>query len=225
MLASDVTTAAAILLAEPQLDSDREVYHDATLLPYLQFAFEDYLQDLELNEVPVLNELSTPITIPQGQIVISEGFGLPTDFIDPIQLKERAAGTTNTFVDMKETDFEPQIDQTNYLRYWAYREGEIKLIGANRSIDVLLYYIKDLTISGLSTPITIRRAKTILASRLASLAALNVGQNADLATANDNLYRSALQKYLGIQVKRRQGLPARRAGFRSRRGIRRWPQP
>jgi hypothetical protein len=225
VLASDITAVAASLLAEDTVDANRELYHDATLLPYLQFAFEDFLEDLQANEVPVLSEISTVITIPQGQKVISEGFGLPADFIDPIQLRERAGSTNNVFIEMKEVDFEPQVDPTNYLRYWTYREGEIKLIGANRDIDVLLYYVKDLTISGLSTPVTIRRAKGILAPRLASLAALQIGENAQLAQANDNLYTSALNKYLGIQVRRRQSLPSRRPGFRSRRGVRRWPQP
>lgn len=225
VLASDILAAAAILLDEPTVDADREVFFDAILLPFLQDAFEDFLLDLELHGVPILNELSSAITIPIGQTKIADGFGMPTDFIDPIYLKERPTGSSNSFVDVHERDWEPQITPTNTLRYWAYREGEIKLVGATQSIDVLLYYVKDLTISGVNTPITIRRAKPILAPKVAQLAAQHVGENKQLADANMLKYGTALNKFLTIQVNKLQSLPVRRPGFRSRRGIRRWPQP
>lgn len=212
--ASTVLTEAKGLLNDPS----GYIYSDDKLIPLLQKAYGELQTKMMLNGLPVLKETSVAIDVVAGTVVLGDGSGLPTDFIYPIELGERADGSTELFEDMEETDWEVTEQATDRLRFWNWREEEIKFLGATTAREVRIRYMKGLTrITAVSTPIAVNNATTFLAARCAAVAAFVIGSNPTRAEALQGDAGSALSDLLGILVKRQQGLPVRRRVNRYRR--------
>lgn len=206
-------------------DTGKSFWTDARLLPYLTEAYRDLLLILHSNGLPVLREKSSAITVAIGATSLT----LPSDFVEPIKLKERLSGSSDTYVPMEEKDFAPDFDQVENLRYWAFREGAIEFIGATTARQVLLFYQKSLTIpTSAASALTFLYAETFLGPQTAGYAAGALG-NTTLAEAL--LYRvgkdedvsiagSKLDTLIRFNVKGQQNLPARRLPYRRTRRIR-----
>lgn len=209
-------TEAKSLLNDP----NGSIYTDTSMLPLLQKAYAELQTKLMLNGMPVLKEKATAIAVNAGTVALGDGAGLPSDFIYPIELKERVAGAgaTTLYEDMVELEWEPNTPQSTKLVYWNWREEEIKFLGATTNREVLVKYMKGLTrITATTTPISVNNATTFLAARCAAISALVLGSNPSRAEALNADAGMALQDLLGILVRRQQGIPIRRRVNRYRR--------
>lgn len=214
ILASEPLIEAKVLLNDP----NGTIYVDSQLIPLLQKAYRELQTKMMLNGLPVLKEATTPQVVAAGTDKLGDGSGLPTDFVYPIELAERTPGSNEFFIPMTETQWELDEAPVPFLRYWNWREEEIKFLGATADREVRIRYMKGLTrITDSNTPIGINNAVSFLASRTAAIAALVLGSNPTRAEAINGDASVALDDLIGILVKREQGIGVRRRVNRYRR--------
>jgi hypothetical protein len=93
-------TAATVLTEAKGLLNDPSgyIYPDDKLIPLLQKAYGELQTKMMLNGLPVLKEQTTPIVVNAGVVALADGALLPTDLVYPIELAERASGSTELFV-------------------------------------------------------------------------------------------------------------------------------
>lgn len=199
---------------------------DAVILPYAQDAADELQGELELNGILVLEKISTIITVPINSTSLSTPSSgpslLPTDMLEPQKLTERLSGSTDLFMDMIRRQWEPQILPTDELRYWTYREEDIKFVGATTVRDIEIYYLKRLiVIAALTDTISVNNAQLFMITRTAALLARNIGENPTRADELDKEASDNMNWLLGIGVKNKQGARTRRRPYVIA-GRRRW---
>ena len=212
------TAASAFSSARTLLnDTNQQIWTDAVLLPYLKEAYHDLLLMLWLNGIPVLREKSASINVTAGILTLT----LPSDHVEPIWLKERAQGSSEDWIPMTETEFEPDRNQENTLKYWAWREEAINFVGATTNRSVLLRYWKSLTdpVDGTSA-LGFIFSEFFLGPQTAGYAAGSVG-NTTLAAEllfikdkNIGIAGTRLDMIIKSNIKGQQNLPARRIPYR-----------
>lgn len=212
-MADTVTTVAdesRILLN----DVGKQLYTDTILLPYVNKAYEELQSDLNKNGIQTTKEVSALFIVTAGVAPVLTTNDI-TNLIQPLALFERPSGSTSLFNEMIEKDWEPEIDRTDQLRYWVWRENEIKFVGALIDVQVKVRYRKSLStlISGASA-IGIIGAKQFLAARAAAVAAFAVGGSETRATTIQADAENELAKFITSEVKRNQRLVVRRKPFR-----------
>jgi hypothetical protein len=210
MIASDVMDLSASLLN----DTAKDQWTYAIQLPYLQMAFEKLLSKSKNAGVPLLSEVSADTTVAIGATTLTT----PTDITTVKRIFEKAVGATNDqFVKLQELQWEPTAVQTEYLRYWIWREGEVKFLGATTARAIRLEYMKTLTApTTSSTVITLLDSKLYLAFMTASLCAGLGGGNLERAGILNSEAEGLADELLGIAAKSKQGLGYRRRPFRAR---------
>lgn len=212
--AQDPLTEAKSLLNDPS----GHLYADDKLLPLMQKAYRELQLKMQLNGLAVMKEKSSVISVTAGVTALSDGAGLPSDFIYPIELKERLPASTLDWVLMEELEWEPDVTQTTTLRYWNFREEQVKFVGATANREVLMKYQKGLTpITATTTPIQVIGANSFLASRTAAIAAMVLGENPTRAEAINGDAAGSLIDLISLLVKQNQGHPIRRRVNRYRR--------
>lgn len=211
--ATPLGTAKALLN-----DPSGYIYPDDKMLPLLQKAYGELQTKMMLNGLPVLREQTTATPVAAGTVLLGDGSGLPGDFVYPLHLAERALNSTLLYEDMDELDWEPTLQQDTRLRYWNWREEEIKFLGATTNREVRIRYMKGLTrITATTTPIAVNNSEAFLASRCAAIAAVLIGSNPTKGQALGEDAQVMLDDLLGVLVKRQQGLGVRRRVNRYRR--------
>ena len=190
-------------------DQGKQIWSDALLIPFLKEAYKDLLLALKLNEIPVIMEKSAAITVNIGATTLT----LPADIVEPVKLKERLFGSSESFINMSEKAWEPDITQSSTLRYWAWREEVLELVGATTKREVLLFYIKTLTAPTLaSSSLGFINAETYLGPKTAVYAASSLG-NSTLAGEANRIAEDKLEIIIRYNVKNKQGLPVRRLPY------------
>ncbi len=179
------TTAEVQLLARAYLnDLDTptgDVYTDAVLFPFVNSAYRDVQRRLVENGVSVMIvEEDIALNTLQTELSDTTTPSLPTGFIVPHSLREKATNTPEKFQDMnKHVDGLPDVEQNDFLRMWEWRQNQINFIGATREMTVKLRHEKqlaNLTQTGPNTDISqIRGAEEALALRIAAMAARSRG--------------------------------------------------
>jgi hypothetical protein len=72
---------------------------DSVLMPILQQAHMEMVQELDLNGIPALKQQTSPITILTG--VLNMGVNQPSNILEPISMMERNPGEdADFFIDM-----------------------------------------------------------------------------------------------------------------------------
>jgi len=205
------TAAAAITLAQSLLhDSAGISYTTAKLLPLLAKAYRELQVKLTKAGISTAREASTSQTVLANVVALTDGAGLPNNFLYPVELKERG-NTSEQWSTMTEYNWEPDFERATTLRYYSFREEQIHFVGA--TTDRLLYmkYWKSLTpITADTTPLEIADSDIYLASRTAAIAALVLGENPTRATALNQDAQLLWEDLKGIRVKGRQSMPVRR---------------
>lgn len=200
-------------------DSGEKLYTDARLLPFTIKAYRDLQVDMVDRGISVGREISSALTLAANTLTISSSSSpaLPTDLLYPLKLDEKRVGELDTaYVDMTEQTWEPDVEQTDRLRYWAWREDEIKLVGAVGSTIVRIKYFKSLTaITSVEDTIPILDSDGFIAARTAALAAATIGKNFSLAQAINQEAESLKETFLSSQVKNRQNQTIRMKPFRA----------
>lgn len=194
---------------------------DLALLPIINDEFEDLWQTLIENDVPLVTRVFTSITININDTAITYGGtpALPADMIDPIQLEERAFGSTSVsdYVRMKERRFLPNSNPVSTLDFWSWVEDSILLIGATTKRDVRIKGIKSATqLTKLTDTIPIQSSFNYLAAATGAKAASTILQNPTLAAANRAIADAKLSKLLSKWARKNQSLGVRRQGMRRR---------
>jgi hypothetical protein len=184
-------------------DTPRTLWTNAILLPFLKRAFKDLLLELDKKNISQTKEIAAPITVPALVVSLTTPVVLlPTNFITPVKIEERADGSSDLYTPMEEKDWEANIIQTERLRYWTYREDDIKFPGATTNRQILLYYQKGLTIPvDLDDPIGLTNVESFLSAQTAGYAAKFILQSDTRAEPIFGFATKALNDYLTIQVR------------------------
>lgn len=199
-------------------DADAQLYSNTILLPFIQQAYGELQIELTANGLQVTKEVSTTLVVAAG---VSPTITVDNinDLVIPLELFERAVGET-FFIPMGKLTWEPEAERTETLRYWNWRENEIKMLGSTAIREIKVRYIK-----GLPAPINenslilINSSLEFLAARASGLASQFVGGNVARAdTCNIDAGR-LLPKLVSIEVLANQGIGVRRKPFGYRRKV------
>lgn len=213
LLASDVMDDAAALMN----DVAKVLYSYTNQLPYLKLAHEDLVMKLKSNGVPAIDEMSGALTVNALAVTLATP---PSDMLVPLALEERAVGEgDDDWVPMERKDWEPTVQQDTTLRYWTWRELEIKFVGATENRQVRVKYRKYLTSpSGSGSAITMYDARSYLGKRQAMYCARFIGENEERAQFCGGLAEEALHDLLSSAINVQQDKPVRPRPFNWRRG-------
>lgn len=200
-------------------DYDAKLATNVTLLPILNKAYKDIQGELIDNGVSVAREKSSALTLPANttSITSSSSPALPSDLLYPIQLDEKFSGQDDTYyVSMEERTWEPDIAKTERLNYWAWRENEIKLVGATGTTIVRIkHWASRDTLADANSSIAIIDAASYLAARTAAIAAYTIMRNPTIAEGIGEEANRLKEVFLSISVKGRQNQPISRRPFRA----------
>jgi hypothetical protein len=205
----------ALKLARTYLhDNNAITWTDAELMPLLQVAHSEMVEELKLHQLGTLKAVSARITIPA--LALDMGVNQPTNIIDPISLVEGDPGADiANFQDMVRTNFIPFEDQTNWLTYWSWIGEKIVFLGANTAREVILRYTGSIaTPQYVTDQLGIIFAENFIAPRIVSLAFMNIGKpNQNIEDiAQTNLYKIIQHSVVDDQR------PTRRRSYRSGKG-------
>lgn len=209
--AGDVMNSAASLLN----DTGKALYSYAVQIPYLKMAQQEIEQELLLNEVPLSLISEAIIDVAAGAVSLA----LPTSFFLPINLQERADGSTlvTDFADMDEVVnvYDLGLAASSSLTYWDYRHNCINFIGATGNREVRLYYwrlMASIVDEGSNEPII--GANNFLSFRTAALISQYIIKDDGRAAALNLDAIMAKDRLMTILVKNNQGGRVRRLPFR-----------
>lgn len=214
ILTSAIITGAKPLLNDPQ----GIIYNDTVLLPLVNKAYRELQIRLSRAGMGATKEQSDRVSIPAGTTVLGDGSGLPNGLLYPIEIKEGNPGApVEQFYNMTETTWEPSQAQGVELRVWAWREEEIKFVGATTSREVFIRYMKGLTpLTTVNSPIYILNSELFLEARTAAIAAGVLGENYTRAGALNDDAEQWYDVLVGTLTKRGQRHPVRRSRTRYR---------
>jgi len=213
LLASDVMDDSAVILN----DVSRTLYSYTVQLPLLKFANRD-LELLLINHgIPVTRERSASIDYTANSATIT----LPSDFLFPIKLFERADGSSDPWVPMIERDFESNtVNPQTTLTEWAFRDGNtINVVPCTVARDVQLLYERQIAvITSQSSSEEIVISRNYLAAKTAEYCARFIGRNEESANSiRDNESFRAQDALVRSFVLNEQGVRYRRPRFTTRR--------
>lgn len=210
----DIITVADVLL------SARGVYlndpaavrlPDTKLFPALKVAQGMLETSLEENGVQCKNKEAS-IKVIAGVKVLNP---LPADFIWPVKLDERVAGSSDLYTPMIQRRWTPQEAQGPSLKYWIWNNDQIQLLGATTNRDVLLYYQAIFpTLNAVSDGVY-NYAAEYYAAKIAWFVHTFIEQSPTLADSCNDIANGHLDQIIRIMVKKRQSMPVRRRPFRS----------
>lgn len=211
----DVLAAAGGLLIDP----DRIVNTDDRIIPLLNKAYRELQRKHNRNGISTAREATAPVDVPANTVALVDGGLLPSDLLTPISMYERANGSTSAedWVLMTEQDWEPNLIPTDTLQYWAWREDEIKLVGATVIREVLIKYWKSLpAFDDANDLVLIKDSLDWLAAKTAAIAALVIHSNPTRAKIYNDDAAEIYSDLIGTAVNRKQGRPVRRRRTRYR---------
>lgn len=210
LLASEVLDEARKVYLN---DPDAEKFDNTALLPLLSKAYDELQNELNINTAKEVEEVSSLISV----LAASTTLTLPSDYVSPIKLEERPAGSSESFIEVdKISELPDQEAAREEISYWIDRENEIKLGAPTTNREVRFTYVKSLTpITGTGTSIPIIGSKTFLAARTAELAARFVGHNTTLSMQIAVDSENAKSLLTRTSVKNSQRFSVRRRRFRA----------
>ena len=224
----DVINEAVILLNDP----NKRLFTNDKLLPLIKKAYRELGVELHNNGAPLLREVSDIINVSANSTdfsykILEEdgtqrlgldglpeiGSNQPEDIVIPIRLKERGDGDGN-FSPMENRYWEPTDNPGASLRYWSWREEEIKFLGAITDRQVIIYYRKSLrALVELTDTVPYANAINFLSPRAAALAARFIGNNNTKADKLDIDAHINLGKLVSRTVKGSQSITSRRRSY------------
>lgn len=196
------------------------LYTNTALLPIINKVLDDLLLDLLEVNAPVLIRTATAVAVAALATSITPS-SVNARFVEPISLSERPTGFTGQYSPMIEKRFIPDETQNDRLRYWAWTNETIELLGATSANQVLIRYTALLpNLAAIGDSITITGAKSYMAAKTAAIASWSIGQNPTNADVMNTLAAKERDKLLVTIAKKAQSLPMRRPAYiRPRRRI------
>src|SRR5271157_3129269 len=130
-------------------DSLGQTWTDQILMGFLQEAHSELVQDLDLNQVGVLKQVTPTTLVPAGTIALPNQ---PANILEPISMMEKTPGDDPDFYqDMIKINFLPEEDMDQVLLFWCWSQEIIQFIGATADREVILRYKGYLTTPQLLT--------------------------------------------------------------------------
>ena len=208
-------------------DTAKTVYTYVAQLPYLQMALDELQESFELSNIPISNiTTSAPITVLTGVTSIGpkDGVGVgaapyyPENLVEIQQLWERLNGSMEPYIPVSQVEFLPHtLDDlpTAELQYWAFENQRIVFISASTDRQVKIDYIAKLFPDNIleGTIIGIINSRSFLQYRTAALCSHFIGENPARAEELNNFAQMSMDRVLGIGIKSKQSMPARRRPF------------
>ena len=223
MAASDLVAGTVMDMAASMMnDTAKTVYTYAAQVPYLQMAMRELREYFELHNISVTQEVSAVIPINAGQTkIVYNGTttpALPSDFVEPIRLWERARGI-DPYTPMVRVDFIPLSlagIQTNYFGYFTWNGQEITFPASNADNDIKMDYLRELfaPVVDQTSIINVVNAQSFLQYRTAGLLAEFIERNITSANSLNQNAVLALDRATGISAKSKQSIMTRRRPFR-----------
>jgi hypothetical protein len=230
---NSATAKTALTLARTHLNDEMgRNWPDQKLMPKLQAAYQEMMAELTTNGVPIINNVSTIMTVianvvDDNNVDLSQPASIsagtyPTNMLEPIWMKERSVGQANAdFVDMTKVDYIPQLPLSgNQLVWWAWMNGVIMLRGCLTPVQVQLRFRQILTPPKKNTDLlTVTNAETFLGAETAYLAMISLPDgNRGIITGVKSLAERNLENVIAEAVKGLQNLPAKRRPYHRGRG-------
>lgn len=193
-------------------DSQGLILTDSFLLPLINVAYRELQSSIRLNGISYIKETSGLIPVIAGANIIGIA-----DLISPIELGERTPGSTESYIPMAKVEWEfDDIPLTNELRFWAWRENTIRLLGANVDREVKVKYYKGLAaLTNNSSVIEISDARPWLSAKVAQSSCYALGAN-ERAELMDEKIEILFNTFIANAVKESQSLGVRKKPFRRR---------
>ena len=206
-LVSDINTDVRGILN----DSTGNILTESFLLPLINKAYREAQSKARLYGLSYIKEALGLVPVLATDTVITVA-----DLISPIELSERAPGATTSYEPMTQLDWEPDTTKTEKLRYWNWRENEIKIIGATQNREVRIKYNKGLpALTGNASVLALTDVRPWLANRVAALSAFSLGASErGLAIMEDS--KDLYDTFIANAVKESQILGVRKKPFRRR---------
>jgi len=217
MLASEVLTHSAKVYLN---DALQQTWTNTVLLPQLSEAVLRLEELLRLNEIPFEKKVSIPIDVLMGTTEINQ---YPTDFIEPISLRERERASASDWSDElpEVVDINPNLVRSLKIVQWSFSAGQVFINPPTTDREVLLKYLARLTpVVAEGSLIDIAESKSFLAAMTAEITARNLGNNPTKADAinaqafnlGDTLIKTMLKNSQGVGGVRRKGYQYTRRG-------------
>ncbi len=207
-LASDVMDQSAAYLNDTALS----LFTYTAQLPYVKMANEKLEKLLLMYGTSIQRMVSATITVAAHAKTLT----LPTDFLLPEKLFERAPGDTDdAWVPMYEKDYEPNSTEQTTLMYWAFRNNAINFVGCSAIREVRMQYERQLAIiTSQNSPEDFYLSKNYLSAKTAELCARYIGMNKERGDElRDNEVFMAEDDLMRILVLNNQANGSRRQRF------------
>lgn len=203
-------------------DVNRAYFTNTVLGPPFAAAYDDLRELLSENDVALMQESSTALSVPVGVTDINGPTGppFPVDLIVPYELYERLAGSEDQYSLLERRPFLPHGAQpAESLNIYSYTNQMINFIGATSPREVKIDYLADNLIiaEDPNSVVNVYNAFSFLASRTAALAAEYLGENPTRAATLNNDAARSVESMIIIDTKSKQNMPIRRVSFRARR--------
>lgn len=221
------TASTAMKLARTHLNDEQgSLWSDFKLFPKVQAAYREMMNELEVNDIPLLNAVTAVLTVPaqtvdDNNLDMSTVSGYPTDILEPIWMKERAVGQMNAdFVDMTKVDFIPNITLGTELIWWCWIDDTIMLRGALNSTQVQIRYKRYIQPPNfINDSLIVPLSETFLGPEAAYMAMISTPNfNEKSADALKSLAERNLDNIVREAVMQMQNLPAKRRPYHRGRG-------
>ena len=191
---------------------------DSVLMPLLQIAHSELIQELELHNTGNLKNQSARILVTAGSLNLATN--QPANLVNPISMMEGFPGDIlDNFIEMEKVTFIPLETQDIWLHEWAWINQIITFLGATTDREIILRYEGVIATPVLATdPLGIIFAENFIGPRIVSLAATSSGRTAPAmdALAANNLYKIIQSVVVNDQR------PVRRRGYRSSKRFSQW---
>lgn len=199
------------------------VFENDVQIPYLNMALRDLGLKLQLNDIPVTLETSSPIIPVLAGIDNIGGPGgppLPYLFVNAKQLWQRPSGTTDAFFPVDQFQFLPSWDSSSIVGYigaWAYHGQYIHLVPSTTPTDVRIDYTKSVipVITASTDDIDIINSFQYLGFKTGAYCSFFIGENPTRAEALHGQAEQAWSEMYGIETKGQQSIVTRRRPFRA----------
>lgn len=196
-----LTRARTVYLNDP----NGSQFDDTILLNYMKTAYDLLQSKMEVNDLSVKYSVFQK-TVKAGDTDIGQ---LPPDFVWPLNLEERLAGSSDGFSPMIQRSAEPTgAAKVDTLLYWSFRLNGIKFIGALTDREVLLTYLSLFPEIGSISDNVFVSALPYLSAKISELAHRFISQNVELANYCKEIAEGEMSNLIRNYVKRSQAVPS-----------------
>lgn len=207
-------------------DVGAETYTNEKMIGHLAEAQDELEDELADNGIEVLKETFVVLDVPANTPRIAYTGTtpvLPTDLVDVLSVEEKADGAaSDNFRPLSSPLMLTDRPVDTILGEYVWEEQELKFVGASLAVDIRIRGMKGFPVLTIpvdkTQTIPFNRALPYLAAKTAALIAANVMKDFDRAQVLHEEAQAHLNRALNRNVKAQQGSPARRIGWRRRRG-------